>query len=81
MSNVLDETKQRDVIALGQLGLSPRRIDAATGVRRETVSGYLKAAGVAVRKRGIPRVPRSEQGWEGGLSALRSERKTERGGR
>jgi transposase len=52
MSNVLDETKQQQVIALGRLGWSLRRIEAATSVRRETISGYLKAAGVAVRKRG-----------------------------
>ncbi len=52
MSNVLDGTKQQQVIALGRLGWSLRRIEAATSVRRETISGYLKAAGVAVRKRG-----------------------------
>ena len=52
MSNVLDKTKQQQVIALGRLGWSLRRIEAATGVRRETVSGYLKSAGVAVRGRG-----------------------------
>ena len=52
MSNVLDETKQQQVLALGRLGWSLRRIEAATGVRRETISGYLKAAGVAVRRRG-----------------------------
>ncbi len=52
MSNVLDETKQQQVIALGRLGWSLRRIEGATGVRRETVSGYLKAAGVAGRGRG-----------------------------
>jgi len=52
MSNVLDETKQQQVIALGRLGWSLRRIEAATSVRRETISGYLKAAGVAVRRRG-----------------------------
>ena len=52
MSNVLDETKQQQVIAFGRPGWSLRRIEGATGVRRETVSGYLKAAGVAVRGRG-----------------------------
>ena len=52
MSNVLDHSKQQQVIALGRLGWSLRRIEAATGVRRETISGYLKAAGVAVRRRG-----------------------------
>jgi hypothetical protein len=39
MSNVLDESKQQQVIALGRLGWSLRRIEAATGVRRATISG------------------------------------------
>ena len=52
MSNVLDESIQQQVVALGRLGWSLRRIEAATGVRRETISGYLKGAGVAVRRRG-----------------------------
>jgi transposase len=49
MSNVLSEEKKQQVIALGKLGWSLRRIEEATGVRRETASGYLKAAGVVVR--------------------------------
>ena len=52
MSYVLSESKQQQVIALGQLGWSLRRIEAATGVRRETASAYLRAAGVAIRRRG-----------------------------
>lgn len=52
MSNVLSLSNQQQVIALGRLGWSLRRIEAATGVRRETVSGYLKAAGIPVRGRG-----------------------------
>ena len=52
MSNVLDDTKQQQVLALGQLGWSLRRIEQATTVRRETASAYLKAAGVPVRERG-----------------------------
>lgn len=52
MSNVLDEEKRQQIVALGRLGWSLRRIEAATGVRRETASTYLKAAGVAVRGRG-----------------------------
>lgn len=47
MGNVLDPDKQQQVVALGRLGWSLRRIEAATGVRRETASGYLKVAGVA----------------------------------
>jgi transposase len=48
MSNVLSEEKKQQVIALGKLGWSLRRIEEATGVRRETASGYLRAAGVVV---------------------------------
>jgi transposase len=57
MSNVLDDQKQQQVLALGRLGWSLRRIEASTGVRRETASDYLKAAGIPVRGRGgRPRV-------------------------
>jgi hypothetical protein len=48
MSNVLSEEKKQQVIALGKLGWSLRRIEEATGVRRETASAYLKTAGVEV---------------------------------
>lgn len=54
MSNVLNDDKQQQVLGLGRLGWTLRRIEEATGVRRETVSGYLKAAGIAVRSRGRP---------------------------
>ena len=54
MSNVLAENKRQQVLALGRLGWSLRRIERATGVRRETASGYLKATGVVVRGRGRP---------------------------
>lgn len=50
MANVLSEDKYQQVLALGRLGWSLRKIEEATGVRRETASAYLKAAGVAVRK-------------------------------
>jgi hypothetical protein len=52
MGNVLDKTKQEQVIALGRLGWSLRRIEQATGVRRETAGGYLRSAGVALRAPG-----------------------------
>ena len=55
MGNVLNPSKQQQVVALGRLGWSPRHIEEATGVRRETVSGYLRTAGVVVRGRGRPR--------------------------
>jgi hypothetical protein len=40
------------VIALGPLGWSLRRIEAATGVRREAADGYLRSAGIALRTPG-----------------------------
>jgi transposase len=49
VSNVLTEEKKQQVIALGRLGWSLRRIEREIGVRRETVAGYLKAAGIGVR--------------------------------
>ena len=52
MSNVLAEDKHHQIVALGRLGWSLRRIEQATGVRRETISGYLKAVGIVVRGRG-----------------------------
>src|SRR5687767_2076056 len=52
MSNVLADDKHHQIVALGRLGWSLRRIEKATGVRRETISGYLKAAGIVVRGRG-----------------------------
>jgi transposase len=52
VSNVLNEEKKQQVVALGRLGWSLRRIEEATGVRRETASGYVKAAGIAMRPPG-----------------------------
>jgi transposase len=49
MSNVLSEEKKQQVIALGRLGWSLRRIERETDVRRETISTYLKEAGVELR--------------------------------
>ncbi len=44
MANVLGREKREQVLALGRLGWTLRRIEAETGVRRETASTYLKAA-------------------------------------
>jgi hypothetical protein len=55
MGNVLDNTEQQRIVALGRLGWTALRIQQATGIRRETVSAYLKAAGIPVRGRGRPR--------------------------
>jgi transposase len=49
VSNVLSEETKPQVIALGRLGWSLRRIEREVGVRRETISAYLKEAGVALR--------------------------------
>ena len=54
MSNVLDDDKQQQIRALGRLGWTLSRIQEATGIRRETISGYLRAGGIAVRGRGRP---------------------------
>ena len=68
MSNVLNEEKKQQVIALGKLGWTLRRIEQATGVRRETISSYLKAAGIAIRQPGgwgrrrAPAKPANEAG-------------------
>jgi transposase len=48
MSNVLSEEAKQQIVALGRLGWSLRRIQQETGVRRETASAYLKAAGIQV---------------------------------
>jgi len=50
--NVLSEGKRDQVIALGRLGWSLRRIEKTVHIRRQTISGYLKAAGIPVRPPG-----------------------------
>ena len=52
MANVLDSEKQQQILALGRLGWTLRRIEQETGVRRETASHYLKQAGIEVRPPG-----------------------------
>jgi hypothetical protein len=49
----LNEQTKQQVIALGRLGWSLRRIQKATGVRRETAAVYLREAGVGVRSPGL----------------------------
>jgi len=78
MSNVLSEEKKQQVIALGKLGWPLRRIEQATGVRRETASAYLKAAGVAIRLPGgwgrrAPAKPANEVTTDPGVSPLGSQ--------
>jgi transposase len=60
MSNVLADDKHHQIVALGRLGWSLRRIERTTGVRRETISGYLKAAGIVVPGRGRRRASRAK---------------------
>jgi len=57
VSNVLSEEQKQQVIALGRLGWSLRRIQRETGIRRETISAYLKEAGIALRP------PRGRRIW------------------
>jgi transposase len=60
----LSEQKKQQVIALGRLGWSLRRIQRATGVRRETAATYLNAAGIPFRPPGkwgrLPPKPANE---------------------
>jgi len=49
----LNEQTKQQVIALGRLGWSLRRIQKTTGVRRETAAAYLREAGVTVRPPGL----------------------------
>jgi CxxC motif-containing protein (DUF1111 family) len=53
VSKVLSEDKKQQVIALGRLGWSLRRIENATSVRSETAAAYLRAAGIAIRPPGF----------------------------
>jgi hypothetical protein len=47
VSNVLSEEKRQQVIALGRLGWSLRRIQRETHIRRETAANYLKDSEIA----------------------------------
>ncbi len=72
MANVLSEQKRQQILALGRLGWSLRRIEEATGVRRETASGYLKTAGVNVRPprgRRLAAKPASQVSTDSGAEA------------
>ena len=48
MSNVLSAEKREQVVALGRLGWSLRRIEQTTGVRRETASASAGRRGLEV---------------------------------
>jgi transposase len=49
MGNVLSDSKKQEILALGRLGWSLHGIEKTTGVRRETVARYLRAANIVVR--------------------------------
>jgi hypothetical protein len=49
IAGAFETLANQQVLALGRLGWSLRRIQQATHVRRETAGAYLKAAGIAVR--------------------------------
>jgi transposase len=68
MSNVLDDNEQQQICALGRLGWTLLRIQRATGVRRETVGAYLRAAGIPVRGRGRPSEDQAKPAITGGVS-------------
>ena len=68
MSNALDDQERQQICALGRLGWPLLRIQQATGIRRETISGYLKAAGIPVRGRGRPSEGRSKPAITGRVS-------------
>lgn len=48
MANVLKDEKKQQIITLGRLGWSLRKIQEATRVRRETISAYLRGAGLEI---------------------------------
>src|SRR3954465_5025683 len=68
MSNVLDNDTQQQIRALGRLGWTLSRIQEATGIQRETVSGYLRAAGISVRSRGRPSESKAKPAIPRGVS-------------
>ncbi|MBK5291379.1 MAG: IS21 family transposase, partial [Acidobacteriia bacterium] len=54
MSNVLSEEQKQQIVGLGRVGWSLRRIERETGIHRDTAARYLREAGVAVKKPGRP---------------------------
>ena len=57
MSNVLSEEKKQQVIALGRLGWSLRRMNGKPAFVGKPISAYLKEAGVACGRRAAGRYP------------------------
>jgi len=68
----IGDDKKQQILELGRLGRPLRRIEHVTGVRRETASGYFKAAGIAIRaprRRRPPAKPASEVSTDFGAGA------------
>jgi transposase len=62
---MLSDERKQQVLALGRLGWSLRKIEAATGIRRETAGAYLRAASIAIRaprQVGLPSKPATAGG-------------------
>ena len=68
MSNVVDNDTHEQIRALRRLGWTLSRIQEATGIRRETVSGYLTAAGIAVRGRSRRSESKAKRPFSEGVS-------------
>lgn len=69
----MNEAKRQQVIALGRLGWSLRRIQKSTGVRRETAATYLREAGIGLRPpgawgRAAPAKPANEVATDSALA-------------
>jgi hypothetical protein len=74
VSNVLNEEKKQRAIALGRLGWSLRQTQKAIGVRRETISVYLRAVGIAMRPLRGQYIPAKPASREAGVTpTLRSQ--------
>jgi len=50
----LSEEKKQQIVGLGRVGWSLRRIERETGIHRETAARYLNEAGIPIRKPGRP---------------------------
>ena len=64
----MDTDTHEQIRALRRLGWTLSRIQEATGIRRETVSGYLKAAGIAVRGRSRRSESKAKRPFSEGVS-------------
>ena len=54
MSNDLSEKKKQQIVGLGRLGWSLRRIERETGLHRKAAARYLSEAGIPIRKPARP---------------------------